>query len=32
VVEEQARYRTIYMTGDKAEAEQIAAKIRAALV
>jgi len=31
VVEEQARYRTIYMTADRAEAEQIAGQIRAAL-
>ena len=31
VVEEQARYRTIHMTGDKAEAERLAGQIRAAL-
>lgn len=31
VVEEQARYRTIYVTGDKAEAERIAGEIRTAL-
>jgi len=31
VVEEQTRYRTIHLTSDRAEAEQIAGQIRAAL-
>lgn len=31
VVEEQTRYRTIHLTGDRAEAEQIAGQIRTAL-
>ena len=31
VVEEQTRYRTIYLTGSQAEAEQIAGEIRTAL-